>query len=116
MAKSLVVVESPTKMKTLSRYLGSKFNIKATYGHIKDLPKSTMGVDIEKGFKPHFQILKGKAKIVEDLKNAGADADTIYIGSDPDREGEAIAFHVAEVIGKKKDIKLAILVSAIPFE
>ncbi|HPP41941.1 MAG TPA: type I DNA topoisomerase [Syntrophorhabdaceae bacterium] len=105
MAKSLVVVESPTKMKTLSRYLGSKFSIKATYGHIKDLPKSTMGVDIEKGFKPHFQILKGKAKIVEDLKNAGADADTIYIGSDPDREGEAIAFHVAEVIGKKKDIK-----------
>ncbi|MCX8111457.1 MAG: type I DNA topoisomerase [Syntrophorhabdaceae bacterium] len=105
MAKSLVVVESPTKMKTLSRYLGKGYSIKATYGHIKDLPKSTMGVDIEKGFKPHFQILKGKARVVEDLKNAGSGADTIYIGSDPDREGEAIAFHVAEVIGKNKDIK-----------
>ncbi|MBP8626597.1 MAG: type I DNA topoisomerase [Syntrophorhabdaceae bacterium] len=105
MAKSLVVVESPTKVKTLSRYLGKGYNIKATYGHIKDLPKSTLGVDIEKGFKPHFQILKGKAKVVEDIKKAGSDAETVYIGSDPDREGEAIAFHVAEVIGKKKDIK-----------
>ncbi len=105
MAKSLVVVESPTKMKTISKYLGKGYSLKATYGHIKDLPKSTMGVDIEKGFKPNFQILKDKAKIVEELKKAGADADIVYIGSDPDREGEAIAFHVAEVLGKKKDIK-----------
>ncbi len=105
MAKSLVVVESPTKMKTISKYLGKEYSIKATYGHIKDLPKSTMGVDIEKGFKPNFQILKDKVKIVEELKKAGANADTVYIGSDPDREGEAIAFHVAEVLGKKKDIK-----------
>ncbi len=105
MAKSLVVVESPTKMKTISKYLGKGYSIKATYGHIKDLPKSTMGVDIEKGFKPNFQILKDKAKVVEELKKAGIDADIVYIGSDPDREGEAIAFHVAEVLGKKKDIK-----------
>jgi len=104
MGKSLLVVESPTKMKTLSKYLGKDFLIKATYGHIKDLPKSKLGVDIEKGFAPHFMIAKGKTKVVDELKKAGKDADRIYIGSDPDREGEAIAFHVAEVIGKKKEI------------
>lgn len=105
MGKSLIVVESPTKMKTLTKFLGQDFSVKATYGHIKDLPKSKIGVDIENGFKPHFQVLKGKSKIVEDIKNASNKADTIYIGSDPDREGEAIAFHVAEIIGKKKEIK-----------
>jgi DNA topoisomerase I len=104
MVKSLLVVESPTKMKTLSKYLGKNFVIKATYGHIKDLPKSKLGVDVEKGFTPHFMTVKGKSKVVDELKKAGKAADKIYIGSDPDREGEAIAFHVAEVIGKKKDI------------
>ncbi|MBA4391123.1 MAG: type I DNA topoisomerase [Syntrophus sp. (in: bacteria)] len=105
MAKSLLVVESPTKMKTLSKYLGKNFIIKATYGHIKDLPKSKLGVDIEKDFTPHFMTVKGKSKVVDELKKAGKEADKIYIGSDPDREGEAIAFHVAELIGKKKDIE-----------
>jgi DNA topoisomerase-1 len=105
MGKSLLVVESPTKMKTLSKFLGKDFTIKATYGHIKDLPKSKIGVDIDKEFKPHFVIVKGKAKAVDEIKKVGADAETIYIGSDPDREGEAIAFHVAEVLGKNKNIK-----------
>ncbi|MCX7965277.1 MAG: type I DNA topoisomerase [Syntrophorhabdaceae bacterium] len=105
MAKSLIVVESPTKVKTLTKFLGSSFDVKATYGHIKDLPKTKIGVDIENGFKPYFQIIKGKSKIVEELKNASSKADKIYIGSDPDREGEAIAFHVAEIIGKQKEIK-----------
>jgi DNA topoisomerase I len=104
MGKSLLVVESPTKMKTLSKYLGKNFVIKATYGHIKDLPKSKLGVDVEKGFTPHFMTVKGKSKVVDELKKAGKAADKIYIGSDPDREGEAIAFHVAELIGKKKEI------------
>jgi len=104
MGKSLLVVESPTKMKTLSKFLGKGFTIKATYGHIKDLPKSKMGVDIEKGFTPHFEIVKGKKKVVDDLKKASKDVEKIFIGSDPDREGEAIAFHVAEVVGHK-DIK-----------
>jgi DNA topoisomerase I len=104
MGKSLLVVESPTKMKTISKYLGKNFVIKATYGHIKDLPKSKLGVDVENGFAPHFMTVKGKSKVVDELKKAGKAADKIYIGSDPDREGEAIAFHVAEVIGKKKDI------------
>jgi len=105
MGKSLVVVESPTKMKTLSKYLGKDYVIKATYGHIKDLPKSTLGVDVEEGFKPHFHILKGKSKVVDEIKKAGKDAERILIGSDPDREGEAIAFHVAEVIGNADRIE-----------
>jgi len=105
MGKSLLVVESPTKMKTLSKYLGKDFVIKATYGHIKDLPKSTLGVDVEEGFKPHFHILKGKSKVVDEIKKAGKEAERILIGSDPDREGEAIAFHVAEVIGKDDRIE-----------
>lgn len=105
MGKSLLVVESPTKMKTLSKYLGKDFVIKATYGHIKDLPKSTLGVDVEEGFNPHFHILKGKSKVVDEIKKAGKDAERILIGSDPDREGEAIAFHVAEVIGKDDRIE-----------
>ncbi len=101
MEKSLLVVESPTKMKTLSKFLGKAFTIKATYGHIKDLPKSKMGVDIEKGFIPNFEIVKGKKKVVDELKKASTTVENIFIGSDPDREGEAIAFHVAEVVGKK---------------
>ena len=77
MGKSLLVVESPTKMKTLSKYLGKDFVIKATYGHIKDLPKSKLGVDVEEGFKPHFHVLKGKSKVVDEIKKAGKEADKI---------------------------------------
>ncbi len=105
MAKSLLVVESPTKMKTLSKFLGKDFVIKATFGHIKDLPKSTMGVDVEKDFAPHFVTVKGKSKVVEELKKVGKEAERVYIGSDPDREGEAIAFHVAELLGAKKEVE-----------
>ena len=102
MSKSLLVVESPTKMKTLSKFLGKDYIIRATYGHIKDLPKSKMGVDVENGFAPNFTVVKGKAKIVADIKKASKEADRVFIGSDPDREGEAIAFHVAEEIAKGK--------------
>ena len=92
-------------MKTLSKFLGKDYVIKATYGHIKDLPKSKMGVDVDHDFKPQFTVVKGKAKIVAELKKAGKEVDNIYIGSDPDREGEAIAFHVAEEIGKGVPVK-----------
>jgi DNA topoisomerase-1 len=105
MGKSLLVVESPTKVKTLSKFLGKDYLIKATYGHIKDLPKSKLGVDVEKGFTPQFLTVKGKAKVVDELKKAGKDVEKILIGSDPDREGEAIAFHVADIMGKKKEVK-----------
>jgi DNA topoisomerase-1 len=105
MTKSLLVVESPTKMKTLSKFLGKDYIIRATYGHIKDLPKSKMGVDVQDNFLPQFTVVKGKAKIVAELKKAGKEVDNIYIGSDPDREGEAIAFHVAEEIGNGTPVK-----------
>ncbi len=105
MTKSLLVVESPTKMKTLSKFLGKDYIIRATYGHIKDLPKSKMGVDVDHGFTPQFTVVKGKAKIVAEIRKASKEADNVYIGSDPDREGEAIAFHVAEVIGRDTPVK-----------
>ncbi len=105
MTKSLLVVESPTKMKTLSKFLGKDYIIRATYGHIKDLPKSKMGVDVEHDFRPEFIVVKGKAKVVAELKKASKEAENIYIGSDPDREGEAIAFHVAEVLGNGSNVK-----------
>jgi DNA topoisomerase-1 len=105
MGKSLLVVESPTKMRTISKFLGKDFIIKATNGHIKDLPKSKLGVNVEENFKADFHILKGKEKAVEEIRKSGLTVDRVYIGSDPDREGEAIAFHVAEEIGPTKEIK-----------
>ncbi len=105
MTKSLLVVESPTKMRTLSKFLGKDYIIRATYGHIKDLPKSKMGVDVNHGFTPQFAVMKSKARIVAEIRKASKEADKIYIGSDPDREGEAIAFHVAEVIGRNTPVK-----------
>ncbi len=95
----LLIVESPTKAKTIEHYLKG-FVVKATMGHIKDLPKTKMGVDIDNGFCPHYIIIKGKRKIVKELKEAAGKASAIYIATDPDREGEAIAYHVRDIIGK----------------
>jgi len=99
--KPLVVVESPTKIRTLKKYLGKDYNIAATVGHIKDLPPKEMGIDIEKGFKPKYTTIPGKQKVIKSLKKAAADAMEIYLAPDPDREGEAIAWHTAEVLKKK---------------
>jgi DNA topoisomerase-1 len=96
--KSLVIVESPAKAKTISKYLGKDYTVKASVGHIMDLPKSRLGVDIEKDFLPQYIQIKGKAPVVKDLKSAAKKADRILIATDPDREGEAIASHVAEVV------------------
>lgn len=96
MAKSLLIVESPTKAKTLQKYVGKKFVVKASIGHIKDLPKSGLGVDIEDNFRPDYKIIKGKAKTIQELKKAAREAKDIYLGPDPDREGEAIAWHIKE--------------------
>ena len=96
MAKSLVIVESPTKARTIKRFLGKGYDVEATMGHIKDLPKTAMGVDIEKGFEPSYKIKPEKRDVVKKLKQAAQSAKTIYLASDPDREGEAIAWHVAE--------------------
>ena len=103
MTKSLLIVESPTKAKTLGRYLGKDFVVKASVGHIKDLPKNKLGIDVEKDFLTDYQVIREKKKIVNELTAAAAKADAIYLGPDPDREGEAIAWHIAEAIhaGKK---------------
>jgi DNA topoisomerase-1 len=103
MGKTLVVVESPAKAKTIKKYLGSGYEVMASKGHIKDLPKKARGaIDIEHGFKETFEIIAGKEKIVEDLKGAAAEADEILLAPDPDREGEAIAWHLAEELGEKR--------------
>ncbi len=101
MSKSLVVVESPTKVKTIRKYLGQDYHIVATVGHIKDLPKKEMGIDIDEGFKPKYKTIPGKQKIITSLKKAAGDATDIYLAPDPDREGEAIAWHTAELLKKK---------------
>jgi len=99
MSKGLIVVESPTKVKTLQKFLGGDYVIKASLGHIKDLPEDELGVDLQKDFKPSYVIITGKGKIIRELKKASKVVGNIYLGPDPDREGEAIAWHVAEEIG-----------------
>jgi DNA topoisomerase-1 len=99
MSKGLIVVESPTKVKTLQKFLGRDYVIKASVGHIKDLPEGELGVDLKKDFQPEYVIIPGKGKIVGELKKASKRVDNIYLGPDPDREGEAIAWHIAEEIG-----------------
>ncbi len=101
MTKPLVVVESPTKVKTIKKYLGQDYNVAATVGHIKDLPNKEMGIDIENGFKPQYKNIPGKQKVIKALKQAAGDAADIYLAPDPDREGEAIAWHASEVLKKK---------------
>jgi DNA topoisomerase-1 len=99
--KPLVVVESPTKVRTVKKYLGKDYNVAATVGHIKDLPNKEMGIDIENGFKPKYKSIPGKQKIIKTLKQAAGDAADIYLAPDPDREGEAIAWHTSEVLQKE---------------
>ncbi|MBW2645344.1 MAG: type I DNA topoisomerase [Deltaproteobacteria bacterium] len=101
MSKQLVIVESPTKVRTIKKYLGRNFDVAATVGHIKDLPEKELGIDVEDGFAPVYETIKGKEKVIRNLKKAAQSADTIYLAPDPDREGEAIAWHTAEVLKKK---------------
>src|SRR5438270_8587471 len=98
---TLVVVESPAKAKTIKKYLGSGYTVKASVGHIMDLPKSKMGVDIENGFEPVYEIIKGKQKVVTELKAAAKNADRVLLATDADREGEAIAWHVKQQIARR---------------
>ncbi|MBT8366159.1 MAG: DNA topoisomerase I, partial [Deltaproteobacteria bacterium] len=101
MRKPLVVVESPTKVRTIKKYLGNEYNVAATVGHIKDLPDKEMGIDVENGFKPKYKYIPGKQKVVRGLKQAAGDTNDVFLAPDPDREGEAIAWHTAEVLKKK---------------
>lgn len=101
MSKSLVIVESPTKTRTLKKYLGPDFDVAATVGHIMDLPVKELGISIEEGFKPEYQIIQGKEKVIQALKKAAQNRRDVYLAPDPDREGEAIAWHTAQILEKK---------------
>lgn len=103
MAKSLIIVESPTKARTITKYLGRGYTVMASVGHVKDLPTSKLGVDIDHDFKPQYVTIKGKSKVLADIKKKAEEADKVYLAPDPDREGEAIAWHLAEELrGKSK--------------
>jgi DNA topoisomerase-1 len=102
MPKNLLIVESPAKARTIKKYLGPDFKIMASVGHVKDLPVKTLGVDIEKDFKPEYVTIKGKGKVLKALKDAGKNVDAVYLAPDPDREGEAIAWHIAREFKKGK--------------
>ncbi|MDR2893520.1 MAG: DNA topoisomerase I, partial [Deltaproteobacteria bacterium] len=107
MGKDLIIVESPAKVKTIKKFLGNKYSVHASVGHIRDLPTSTLGVDEANGYAPVYQVIEGKEKVVADLQTAAAKADTVYLAPDPDREGEAIAWHIAELLkdSTKAEIK-----------
>ena len=102
MGRSLVIVESPAKAKTINKYLGRNYSVKASLGHVKDLPKKELGIDVDKGFEPTYEVIPGKTKVVAELKKAALDSEAIYLAADPDREGEAICAHLAEVLGRTK--------------
>lgn len=108
MAKSLVIVESPTKAKTIGKYLGKQFVVMASLGHIKDLPKKDLAVDVDNDFKPKYEVIEGKKKLIAELKQAAKGVDSIYLAADPDREGEAICWHLKEELGPKKSDKPAV--------
>ena len=98
MSEFLVIVESPAKAKTIERYLGKKYKVKASMGHLRDLPKSQMGIDIENNFDPKYITIRGKGPVLKELKSAAKKAKKIYLAADPDREGEAIAWHLAHTL------------------
>ncbi len=96
MAKALVIVESPAKAKTINKYLGRQYLVKASLGHIKDLPKKDLAVDVDNGFEPSYVVIEGKKKLIQELKQAAKKVDAVYLAADPDREGEAICYHLQE--------------------
>ena len=108
MAKSLVIVESPAKAKTIGKYLGKDYLVKASLGHVKDLPKKDLAVDVEHDFTPRYEVIEGKKKLIAELKQAAKGVDSIYLAADPDREGEAICWHLKEELEPKKAAKPAI--------
>ncbi|MBO5521560.1 MAG: type I DNA topoisomerase, partial [Eubacterium sp.] len=98
MANNLVIVESPTKVKTVKKFLGSGYEVLASNGHVRDLPKSSLGIDVEHGFEPKYITIRGKGDLVASLRKAAAKADKVYLATDPDREGEAISWHLSKAL------------------
>lgn len=111
--QNLVIVESPTKARKLSEYLGSKYRVEASMGHIRDLPKADLGVDVDKNFEPKYIIPRDKLKRVNELKKLAAEAKTLWLATDPDREGEAIAWHLAYIMSERKGKKKEAVVAPI---
>ena len=107
MAKSLVIVESPAKAKTIGKYLGKQFVVMASLGHVKDLPKKDLAVDVERDFEPHYEIIEGKKKLMAELRQAAKTVDSVYLAADPDREGEAICWHLQEELNHRPSKKEA---------
>jgi DNA topoisomerase-1 len=99
MPTNLIIVESPSKARTLAKFLGSDYTIKASMGHVRDLPKSKLGVDVDNGFQPEYEVIKGKEAQIKELRKAAKGATAVFLAADPDREGEAIAWHVAQALG-----------------
>ena len=100
MGKSLVIVESPAKAKTVNHYLGADYVVKASMGHVRDLPKKTLGVDVEADFAPTYQVIPEKKKVVAELRKAAKSSDRVILAADPDREGEAISWHLSQLIAE----------------
>src|SRR5271170_8381089 len=96
--KPLIIVESPTKARTIKKFLPARYAVKASVGHVRDLPKSTLGVDVENDFLPRYLTIKGKGDVIKELRSAVKSATDVYLATDPDREGEAIAWHLAELL------------------
>src|SRR5450432_670378 len=101
MAKNLVIVESPAKAKTIGKYLGKSYLVKASLGHVKDLPKKDLAVDVDNDFRPKYEVIEGKKKLISELKTAAKAADIVWLAADPDREGEAICWHLQEELKEK---------------
>src|SRR5579862_9373577 len=103
MARNLVIVESPAKAKTIGKYLGKNFVVKASLGHVKDLPKKDLSVDVHNDFTPVYEVIEGKKKLIAELKAEAKKSDAIYLAADPDREGEAICYHLQEELKDGKN-------------
>jgi DNA topoisomerase I len=109
MSKNLVIVESPAKAKTINKILGNDFIVKASLGHIRDLPQKKLGVDIKNGFQPEYELIAGRKKAIKELQDAAKKVEKIYLAPDPDREGEAIAWHLVHVLSGKERARRSIL-------
>src|SRR3954469_5759231 len=103
MPKALVIVESPAKAKTINKHLGKQYVVKASLGHVKDLPKKDLAVAVDSDFQPSYEIIEGKKKLITELRQAAKNVQTVYLAADPDREGEAICYHLMEELQGKKD-------------
>ena len=103
MAKNLVIVESPAKAKTIGKFLGPDYTVTSSYGHIRDLKKKNFGIDMANGFEPEYEIPDDKKALVADLRKKAKEAEMVWLASDEDREGEAIAWHLFEVLGLKAE-------------